>query len=147
MRRLRFRRPRPKLIDVDNPDGDLRGSPVELRLAGKNSFLSFNTPSPPKKRKKKNISNFLKIVWFGHHCSNEYKKCPTSIGLNHHPSTHFLQSSRLSRRLIVCSRLLLRPSNWNTGLKTVQRITLDEKSEEKKVSQAEHCWFMLLLFV
>ena len=34
VRRLRFRRPRPKLIDVDNPDGDLRGSPVELRLAG-----------------------------------------------------------------------------------------------------------------
>merc|ERR1719435_413759 len=33
VRRLRFRRPRPKLIDVDNPDGDLRGSPVELRLA------------------------------------------------------------------------------------------------------------------
>ena len=35
VRKLRFRRPRPKLIDVDNPDGDLKGSPVELNLAGK----------------------------------------------------------------------------------------------------------------
>ena len=35
VRKLRFRRPRPKLIDVDNPDGDLQGSPVELNLAGK----------------------------------------------------------------------------------------------------------------
>merc|ERR1719295_1499454 len=33
VRKLRFRRPRPKLIDVENPDGDLRGSPVELNLA------------------------------------------------------------------------------------------------------------------
>jgi len=33
VRKLRFRRPRPKLIDVDNPDGDLKGSPVELNLA------------------------------------------------------------------------------------------------------------------
>ena len=34
VRKLRFRRPRPKLIDVENPDGDLKGSPVELNLAG-----------------------------------------------------------------------------------------------------------------
>merc|ERR1719245_1787326 len=33
VRKLRFRRPRPKLIDVENPDGDLTGSPVELNLA------------------------------------------------------------------------------------------------------------------
>merc|ERR1719412_904015 len=33
VRKLRFRRPRPKLIDVENPDGDLQGSPVELKLA------------------------------------------------------------------------------------------------------------------
>merc|ERR550532_720648 len=33
VRKLRFRRPRPKLIDVENPDGDLKGSPVELNLA------------------------------------------------------------------------------------------------------------------
>jgi len=31
VRRLRFRRPRPKLIDVENPEGDLVGSPVELK--------------------------------------------------------------------------------------------------------------------
>ena len=34
VRRLRFRRPRPKLIDVENPDGDLVGSPVELKEQG-----------------------------------------------------------------------------------------------------------------
>ena len=34
VRKLRFRRPRPKLIDVENPEGDLKGSPVELNLAG-----------------------------------------------------------------------------------------------------------------
>ena len=34
VRKLRFRRPRPKLIDIDNPDGDLQGSPVELNVAG-----------------------------------------------------------------------------------------------------------------
>ena len=62
MRRLRFRRPRPKLIDVDNPDGDLRGSPVELRLAGKNDFfLSFITPLPPKKVKKKTFQISSKL--------------------------------------------------------------------------------------
>merc|ERR1719471_415857 len=33
VRKLRFRRPRPKLIDVENPEGDLKGSPVELNLA------------------------------------------------------------------------------------------------------------------
>jgi len=33
VRRLRLRRPRPKLVDVDNPDGDLVGSPVELLQA------------------------------------------------------------------------------------------------------------------
>merc|ERR1719461_2476381 len=33
VRKLRFRRPRPKLIDVENPEGDLIGSPVELNLA------------------------------------------------------------------------------------------------------------------
>lgn len=33
VRKLRFRRPRPKLIDIDNPDGDLQGSPVELNVA------------------------------------------------------------------------------------------------------------------
>lgn len=32
VRRLRFRRPRPKLIDVENPEGDLVGRPVELGL-------------------------------------------------------------------------------------------------------------------
>jgi len=42
VRRLRFRRPRPKLIDVENPEGDLRGSPVELNLAE-----SALTPSRP----------------------------------------------------------------------------------------------------
>jgi len=42
VRRLRFRRPRPKLIDIENPDGDLRGSPVELNLAE-----SAITPSRP----------------------------------------------------------------------------------------------------
>jgi len=42
VRKLRFRRPRPKLIDVENPDGDLRGSPVELNLAE-----SALTPSRP----------------------------------------------------------------------------------------------------
>ena len=42
MRKLRFRRPRPKLIDVENPDGDLRGSPVELNLAGM-TWLAPNT--------------------------------------------------------------------------------------------------------
>lgn len=30
VRRLRFRRPKPKLIDVENPEGDLVGRPVEL---------------------------------------------------------------------------------------------------------------------
>jgi len=45
VRRLRFRRPRPKLIDVDNPDGDLRGSPVELRLA--ESELSASVAEEP----------------------------------------------------------------------------------------------------
>ena len=39
MRRLRLRRPRPKLIEVENPDGDLKGSPVELLLAGKNKIV------------------------------------------------------------------------------------------------------------
>ena len=34
VRRLRFRRPRPKLIDVENPDGDLVGSPIELKEQG-----------------------------------------------------------------------------------------------------------------
>jgi len=33
VRRLRLRRPRPKLVEVENPDGDLKGSPVELLLA------------------------------------------------------------------------------------------------------------------
>jgi len=42
VRKLRFRRPRPKLIDVENPDGDLKGSPVELNLAE-----SALTPSRP----------------------------------------------------------------------------------------------------
>ena len=39
VRKLRFRRPRPKLIDVENPDGDLKGSPVELNLAGESGYL------------------------------------------------------------------------------------------------------------
>merc|ERR1740131_535624 len=34
VRRLRFRRPRPKIVEVDNPDGDLVGRPVELVLSG-----------------------------------------------------------------------------------------------------------------
>lgn len=38
VRRLRFRRPRPKLVEVDNPDGDLVGSPVELVLSGSNDL-------------------------------------------------------------------------------------------------------------
>ena len=62
MRRLRFRRPRPKLIDVDNPDGDLRGSPVELRLAGKNNFFVFLPPPSKKKEDKKHFKfpqNFM----------------------------------------------------------------------------------------
>ena len=38
MRRLRFRRPRPKLIDVENPDGDLVGSPIELKEQGEDEL-------------------------------------------------------------------------------------------------------------
>ena len=41
VRKLRFRRPRPKLIDVENPDGDLTGSPVELNLAGKMNLIDI----------------------------------------------------------------------------------------------------------
>ena len=38
VRRLRFRRPRPKLIDVENPDGDLVGSPIELKEQGEDEL-------------------------------------------------------------------------------------------------------------
>lgn len=30
VRRLRFRRPRPKLLDIENPEGELVGSPIQL---------------------------------------------------------------------------------------------------------------------
>lgn len=44
IRRLRFRRPRPKLIEVDNPEGELEGSPVPL-LIPEESAQVFSRPS------------------------------------------------------------------------------------------------------
>lgn len=42
-RRLRFRRPRPKLVEVENPDGELEGSPVPL-LRTEESSQVFTRP-------------------------------------------------------------------------------------------------------
>jgi len=48
VRRLRLRRPRPKLVEVTNPDGDLKGSPVELLLAdsAESPLSSFRGQNP-----------------------------------------------------------------------------------------------------
>ena len=46
-KRLRFRRPRPQLTDIDNPEGVEAGPPIPLRRvpAGKNKQMSMKVHS------------------------------------------------------------------------------------------------------